>query len=149
MTGPIVLTVKRYQCPHCRRNHASRVRATNHMTRCWFNPDARGCKTCINFRAESDACGCEPGCNWGNSGQSIPEHCAAGVDLTGRPACAQCGGQNYVPTGEIFRPRFAAPGRVMAQCAACNGDGAEVKPGPITGCPEWAPSPELTERSRP
>jgi hypothetical protein len=110
MTAPIVLTVKRYRCPHCPRSHSSNGRAVAHMARCWFNPAARGCKTCVHFRAGADACGCEPGCNWGNGDQSVPEHCAAGVDL--------------------------------------SGNSAEVKPGPITGCPQWAPlESSPTERS--
>jgi len=78
---PIVLTVKRYKCPHCNRSRSARKATVEHMTRCWHNPAARGCRTCGNYSPAEDACGCEPGCNWGNGGEGIPEHCEAGVSL--------------------------------------------------------------------
>jgi hypothetical protein len=52
---PISILVRRSQCPHCNRTHSRPARTREHMTRCWFNPEARGCKTCKHFEpAESD-----------------------------------------------------------------------------------------------
>lgn len=127
---PIPVRVLRHACPHCGRTHSRPGRAREHMARCWFNPEARGCKTCKHFEAY--------GPEWG-------DNCGKDVDLSGRPACTRCGGANYVPTGEIFRPRFAKPGRVMAQCPECGGDGAERKAGPIVGCGQWEIDPERAE----
>lgn len=123
---PIPVRVIRYGCPSCARTASSKSRARDHMSRCWHDPANRGCKTCAHFNADADACGCEPGCNWGNGGESVREHCAKGVDLTGRPACARCGGG-----GLLFEMGAAT------ECQTCAGDGAEVKPGPIVHCPEW------------
>ncbi len=92
------------------------------MRRCWWNPEARGCKTCKHFNG--------PYADWG-------DECDLGVDLSGRPACENCHGQNYVFTGEMHRQRFQKPGRVMGQCPKCKGDGAEIKPGPIIHCEKW------------
>ena len=47
---PAPITVTRHQCPHCRRyTRAKRERVEEHMGRCWQNPAARGCKTCVHF----------------------------------------------------------------------------------------------------
>jgi hypothetical protein len=43
---PIRKTVVRWQCPHCPRSASSRPRISEHVARCWSNPDARSCKTC-------------------------------------------------------------------------------------------------------
>lgn len=132
MAEPIPVRVTRYRCPHCVRSHSSRSGAVRHIARCWFNPDARGCKTCAHFEPADDACGCTPGCNWGNSGQSIPEGCAVGVDLTGRPACPDCKGVgSTVDAGSLG----------VSECVTCGGDAVEVKPGPIVGCPLWEAAP--------
>lgn len=125
MTAPIAFKATRYRCPFCPRTGSSKARVTEHMSRCWTNPEARGCKTCEHFRDGYDACGCEPGCNWGNSGEPIPESCAAGVDLTGRPQCVACKGWG------------TTPGLGVTECPECGGDGSEIKPGPIVHCPKW------------
>lgn len=46
--GVLVKTVKRYGCPHCRRWRSSEPRTQSHMARCWKNPDARSCGSCVN-----------------------------------------------------------------------------------------------------
>ena len=121
MAEPIAVRVTRYRCPHCARSHSSRGRAVQHVGCCWRNPEAHGCKTCQHFERDADGY----------------EGCGLGVDLTGRPACERCGGFNFVDTGETFHPRFAAAGRVMAQCPDCGGNGGEVKAGPIIHCEKW------------
>jgi hypothetical protein len=127
---PEAIRVTRYRCPFCARSHSSRTRAVQHITRCWRNPAAHGCKTCAHYEPA------EAG-DWTIGDLGAAEGCGADVDLTGRSACGHCGGNNYVYTGETFRPRFAAPGAVMAQCPECKGNGAEVKPGPVVHCPLW------------
>lgn len=114
MGEPIPVRVTRYRCPHCARSHSSRAGAVRHIARCWHNPDARGCKTCANFCPGSD------------------DVCAAGVDLTGRPACAGCKGVGAtVDAGTLG----------VSECGTCGGDASEVKPGPIVGCPMWEAAP--------
>lgn len=125
---PIAVRVTRYKCPSCSRTASTRARSSAHIARCWSNPEARGCKTCKNFEPAHDACGCEPGCNWG--GQPAPESCAVDVSLAGRPACEPCNGR-----GETFDEEFGA-----SECQDCGGDGAEVKPGPIVHCEKWEKS---------
>lgn len=49
MTTAIRVLTVRYQCPHCRRTWAKRTATEAHIARCWHNPAARGCKTCINY----------------------------------------------------------------------------------------------------
>lgn len=131
---PIPVRVTRYACPSCARTASSKSRAREHMNRCWRDPANRGCKTCAHFSAAEDACGCEPGCNWGNSGESVREHCARGVDLTGRPACTRCGG---------FGSTIVNGG--ASECGDCGGDGVEVKAGPIVHCGEWEPQAEVDQ----
>lgn len=77
---PVTIRVTRYACPHCSRSRAKRQATIEHIGRCWKNPANRTCKTCIHFDPGGDACGCEPGCNWGSSGPEMPS-CAAGRDL--------------------------------------------------------------------
>lgn len=85
MSEPISILVRRYQCAHCGRSRSKRTATAEHIGRCWLNPDNRTCKTCENFEPWTDACGCEPGCNWGARGPN-PPYCHAGVDLTGDDA---------------------------------------------------------------
>ena len=66
MAEPIRVEVVRYRCPHCPRTHSSRSRAGEHMSRCWWNPQARGCKTCAHFAPFF---------------ADIAESCEVGVDL--------------------------------------------------------------------
>lgn len=54
MTTAIRLKVVRYQCPHCSRTHSKKQAAEQHIGRCWQNPAARGCKTCVHFSPESE-----------------------------------------------------------------------------------------------
>lgn len=128
MTGPIPVRVLRHRCPHCTKTYNRPGRTREHMGRCWNNPEARGCKTCQHFVEGHDACGCEPGCNWGNAGQPVHEGCAVGVNLSGRPACGNCQGE-----GETFDRGSLG----VSECPECGGDGAEVKPGPIVHCEKW------------
>lgn len=101
--APETFTATRHRCPFCRRSWSHKQAAAGHIGRCWRNPDVRSCKTCANLEPGGDACGCEPGCNWGSPSGSIPDSCAAGVDIsdgkvrTGCPLwalradCADCG----------------------------------------------------------
>ena len=130
MTQPIPVRVLRHKCPFCPRTHARPVRAREHIARCWYNPEARGCKTCKHFEpAEGDS----PDWTTGYGGSYTPEDCAIGIDLTGRPQCKTCGGHGDV---SVF------PDLGMTECPDCAGDGAEIKPGPIVGCDQWEPEPE-------
>lgn len=64
---PIAFPTIRHQCPHCRKTWAKPSSAAAHIARCWHNPQARGCKTCIHFIPP------EPG--W-------DEECAQALDVT-------------------------------------------------------------------
>jgi hypothetical protein len=123
---PIPIRVLRHACPHCGRTHSRPGRAREHMARCWFNTDAKGCKTCKHFEPAWGS-PAEPEIGYG--GDYAPEFCHVGVDLTGRPACERCGGYGDVPGEELG----------MTECPDCAGDGAEIKPGPIVGCELWEP----------
>lgn len=46
---PVRVQVVRWRCPFCNRSHSGRVRAREHIARCWLNPAARSCKTCAHF----------------------------------------------------------------------------------------------------
>lgn len=120
MSQPIPVRVTRYRCPHCTRSASSKQRCREHIARCWRNPDAKGCKTCKHFD---------------NTYEDYGEDCNVGVDLTGRPACKTCHG-----TGQVFIDPDGLGGGV-SECQECGGDGAEIKPGPITGCEKWEPAP--------
>ena len=130
MTEPIAVRVTRYQCPPCGRTHSSKRRAVEHIGRCWYNPGARGCKTCQHYNQFVPG---DP--DTGYPGE--PESCAAGVDLAGRRACHACGGHGLadissgaqVPCGPEFTAQHV-------------GDGAEVKPGPVVHCDRWQPAGE-------
>lgn len=114
MSEPIPVKVTRYRCPHCPRTGSSKARARTHMARCWYNPAARGCKTCKHFD---------------NTYEDYGEDCNAGVDLSGRPPCTACQGDGRIYLDEIDLG--------SSECTACGGDAAEVKPGPIVGCDKW------------
>jgi hypothetical protein len=126
VTAPIKVRVTRYQDPHCGRTHSSRRRAEEHMARCWRNPDARGCLTCAHFQPFQPS---ELDTGWPGE----PEHCTAGVDLTGRPACTECVGGKV---GEIWDDEG------VRACPACHGDHDAVKAGPIVHCDLWQLNPE-------
>jgi Zn finger protein HypA/HybF involved in hydrogenase expression len=101
------------------------------MDRCWYNPAARGCKTCEYFMPAERA-------DYVSGYPGADEYCMQGVSLTGRPACATCAGGGSVINGATLG---------VSECPTCGGDAVEVKPGPIVGCSEWAPSSLPTERS--
>lgn len=68
MTEPLKVSVVRWKCPTCGRNHSAKSRAVTHMASCWYNPAARGCKTCVHFTPYH---------------RDEPDDCAEGVDLRG------------------------------------------------------------------
>lgn len=127
MTEPIAVQVTRYRCPSCGRTANSRSRTREHMSRCWYSPENRGCKTCIHFDRGSHA---EPEVGY----PGTEEGCLKGVDLSGRPACVRCGGN-----GSTCSMGGAS------ECGDCGGDGAEVKAGPIVHCDLWQPSERYGE----
>jgi len=49
MNEPIPRVVTRWQCPCCSKSFSAKNRAKGHMARCWYNPDARSCKTCTHY----------------------------------------------------------------------------------------------------
>lgn len=126
---PIAFRTTRYRCPHCPRTGSSKARVRDHIGRCWSNPAARGCKTCTHYQEASEACGCEPGCNWGGPEGGYPERCAAGISLAGRPQCGTCNGVGQTYSHGDFGG--------VSECSDCGGDGDAVKPGPIVGCHAW------------
>jgi len=112
---PTPVRVTRYRCPHCPRTGSSKTRVREHMARCWYNPAAKGCKTCKHFD---------------NTFEDYGEDCNVGIDLSGRPACADCRGTGYADWSALSVD-------MGAKCPTCKGDGAEIKPGPIAGCDRW------------
>jgi hypothetical protein len=132
VTQPIPFRVIRYRCPHCPRTGAVKARIVEHIGSCWTNPKARGCKTCANYEGWADACGCEPGCNWGGSAEGIAEHCRAGVSLAGRPACPGCGGHGWYDISS--GAQLPCSSEVSAEHV---GDGKAIKAGPIVHCDRW------------
>ena len=108
--APIPFRVLRYRCPTCPRTASSKARMTDHIGRCWTNPDARGCKTCRHFRPY---------------GPESPDWCANGVSLAGQVGCQRCYG-----TPDPF-------GGTCPAAASHDGDGREIKSGPIVGCDRW------------
>jgi hypothetical protein len=118
VSDPIPVKITRYRCPFCTRSASRPARAREHIARCWYNPQARGCKTCRNYSRPYD------GEEFGGGGE---EFCDAGISLTGRPACGLCHGY-----GQVFGEELGA-----SECPECGGDAAEIKPGPIVHCSEW------------
>lgn len=104
---PIEYTTKRFKCPFCRWSRAARKPVLAHMARCWANPAARGCKTCVFFVAYSPA-------------SDEPEHCVQGVDLTA--PCKACRG------GEGWWEKCDLCGGTGKQMDATQ---------PVVGCPQW------------
>lgn len=72
-TTPV--TVRRHQCPHCRRTWAKRPAAERHVARCFRNSAARACKTCALY---------EPGepDDWISGYPGCRESCGAGHNLS-------------------------------------------------------------------
>jgi hypothetical protein len=75
VTTPVRVRAVRHQCPFCRRTWSKRPAAEAHIARCWCNPAARSCKTCVHYEPF------EPG---GCYGPEVPERCGAGVDISDR-----------------------------------------------------------------
>lgn len=74
---PIALHVTRYKCPFCTNSYSKKSAAETHIARCWHNPGARGCKTCVHFQPhETGPYPEHPG---------FPEDCAIGHDLATGP----------------------------------------------------------------
>ena len=79
--------VARWQCPFCYWTRADRGVVTDHLTRCWRNPENRACLSCGHFdrgyccRGASDECGCGGLPAW---------KCSAGLDITTGMARTDC-----------------------------------------------------------
>ncbi|MFD7185525.1 hypothetical protein ACFV90_36885 [Streptomyces sp. NPDC059904] len=67
---PIPVVVTRHQCPFCRITRAKKQAMAAHIARCWTNPAARACKTCVRFEPAEEGpypehpgfpAGCEAG----------------------------------------------------------------------------------------
>lgn len=43
---PLVVMVRRYECPFCKRRRASKASTVEHIGLCWHDPENRACKTC-------------------------------------------------------------------------------------------------------
>ena len=43
------LITKRYRCPFCRHSWAHKDAAYRHVSRCYLNPEAQACKTCLYY----------------------------------------------------------------------------------------------------
>lgn len=130
--APIAVKVTRWRCPHCARSHSTRARCTDHIGRCWQNPGARGCKTCAHYNPERPADVDYPGAF---------EYCAINAnDLDGHPACPACHGEGWADTPSGGQ-RKCGPHLTDQHI----GDGSEVKPGPIVGCPQWTPNTSTEE----
>jgi len=72
---PVAVRVTRYACPTCGRTHSKKAGCAAHIARCWQNPEARACKTCVHYSPpEAGPYPEHPG--W-------PEQCGADIELTG------------------------------------------------------------------
>lgn len=89
MSEPLRVTVVRWKCPTCGRNHSSKARALKHMPACWYNPAARGCKTCVHFTPYY---------------RDDPDECAEGVDLRGTEVIEAEAGRSPVDAPQWFNP---------------------------------------------
>lgn len=80
MTAPREITVTRYVCPHCSRGHSKKSAAAAHIGRCWKNPAARACTTCVHFtRGYVERCDCgHPHCE---DYDEQPDTCLVGLVL--------------------------------------------------------------------
>lgn len=128
MTEPIPVRVTRYACPCCSRTHSGKAGARRHIARCWWNPEARGCKTCKHFEPAE-------GGDWRFGDPGADESCAAGVNLAGSPECQRCNGFGFVK---------AEPdaGLGTIDCPDCRGKPEAVKAGPIVHCTSWEAQPD-------
>jgi hypothetical protein len=58
---PVLVWVRRWQCPFCRRRRASKTATAAHIARCWSNPRNRTCKTCAHLTGHPSGQRCIPG----------------------------------------------------------------------------------------
>jgi hypothetical protein len=73
--SPVAIRVTRYACPLCHRSHSKKAACTAHIARCWLNPAARACKTCVHYTpSEAGPYPEHPG--W-------DEQCGLDIDLIG------------------------------------------------------------------
>lgn len=70
MSEPTPVKVTRYRCPSCGRTYSGRSGAREHMSRCWYAPENRGCKTCIHFDRGSHA---EPEVGYPGTEEGVPQ----------------------------------------------------------------------------
>lgn len=89
MSEPLRLQVIRWGCAHCSKKYASRSHAREHIARCWYNPAARGCKTCVHFTPYY---------------RDEPDDCAEGVDLRGTEVIEIEAGRDPVSAPQWFNP---------------------------------------------
>lgn len=76
MTTPVRIRTVRHQCPFCRRTWSKRPAAEAHIARCWLNPAARSCKTCVHYEPAEEGPYLEhPG---------FPEGCRMDRDISDR-----------------------------------------------------------------
>ncbi|MEV8610200.1 hypothetical protein AB0383_20125 [Amycolatopsis sp. NPDC051373] len=104
MTLPIELQVTRFKCPFCPKSYSKRTPAQAHIDRCWTNPGARSCKTCVH-RIEPDE----------DYGYVTDEGCQVGVEL---PTLEHRVG--VVTTLPILCPKWEPS--VSQECEASNHD---------------------------
>lgn len=82
---PERIVVTRFRCPHCGKTRSSKKAAAEHMARCWYNPTARGCKTCAHYYPGDNGCEGDPYCNCAS-----PEFCNAGVIFPEKGLLIRC-----------------------------------------------------------
>lgn len=76
---PVRILATRWLCPFCHRGRSSKAATTDHIERCWKNPENRTCKSCANYAYYPGGETCFPGrpCNCNDAERS----CRADVDL--------------------------------------------------------------------
>jgi hypothetical protein len=82
---PERFTAVRWRCPHCQRSRSSKKAITEHMARCWWNPDAKGCKTCEHYYPGDNGCEGDPYCNCAS-----PESCDVGLLIPASGLMIRC-----------------------------------------------------------
>ncbi|HEY1394990.1 hypothetical protein [Roseateles sp.] len=96
MSEPLKVLVTRYRCPHCPKTYAHKATTANHIGKCWYSADARGCKTCVHFTPYY---------------RDDPDDCAEGVDLRGTEVIETEAGRSPVAA-----PQWVNPGPITG-CA--------------------------------
>ena len=79
---PVVLRVTRYRCPFCTHARAAKAATIAHIGRCWNNPAARACKTCLfyDYEPTGERCFPEYPCNCNEGWERC--HAPAEINLT-------------------------------------------------------------------